>query len=176
MKYLLIICVIIFSCTDDRSLDSDDFEVSPRFVANVFQTQYSAEQINAGNDSIPIPNTIHDFVDIDFLNEQYNADYLESLEFKFLAKNSINRPQTLDFIFFDVDDFETFRVTETIPSGNLSDPTIKTFSVELNSQQTDIITSSIRAEVFVNHTRAATNLGEMQIECSVEAVYLYLGE
>jgi len=176
MKYLLIICVIFFSCTDERSLDSDDFEVIPRFEANVFQTVYTAELINAGNDSIPIPNTIRDFVDIDFLNEQYNADYLESLEFKFLAENSINRPQTLDFIFFDIDDFETFRVTETIPSGSLTGPSIKTFSVELNPQQIDIITSSIRAEVFVNQPRAATNIGEMQIECIVEAGYLYPGE
>jgi hypothetical protein len=176
MKYLLIICIIFFGCTDDRSLDSDDFEVSPRFETNVFQTQYTAELINAGNDSIPIPNTISDFVDIDFLNEQFNADYLESLEFKFLAKNSINRPQTLDFIFFDVDDSETYRVTEIIPSGNLSDPTIKTFSVELNPQQIDIITSSIRAEVHVNQPGTARNLGEMQIECIVEAGYLYSGE
>jgi len=176
MKYLLIICVIFFSCTDDRYLDYDDFEVNPKSEANVFQTQYLAEHINAGNDSIPVPNTIRDFVDIDFLNEQVNADYLESLEFKFLAENSINTPQTLDFIFFDVDDFEIFRVTETTPSGNLSDSTIKTFSVELNSQQIDIITSSIRAEVLINQPRAATNLGEMQIECIVEAGYIYTGE
>ena len=175
MKYLLIICVFFFSCIDDRSLDYEDFKLIPRFESNVFQTQYLAEKINAGNDSIPIPNTIRDFVDVDFLNEQVNADYSESLEFKFLAENSINRPQTLSFIFFDVDDFETFRVTETIPSGNLSDPTIKTFSVELNSQQIDIITSSIRAEILVNQPRAATNLGEMEIECIVEAGYFYSG-
>ena len=101
---------------------------------------------------------------------------IRSMGYKTVVKTIDNKTQTLDFIFFDIDDFETFRVTETIPSGSLTGPSIKTFSVELNAQQIDIITSSIRAEVSVNQPGAATNLGEMEIECIVEAGYLYPGE
>ncbi|MFO7744440.1 MAG: hypothetical protein R6V36_03535 [Psychroflexus sp.] len=176
MKYFIIICLAFFSCTDDRSLDYEDFEASPTYEVNVFQTQYSAAQINIGNDSIPNPNNIRDYIDVDFLNEQFNNDYLESLEFKFLAENSINRRQTIDFVFFDSNNSVTFRVTEPIPPGTESSPTIKSFSVVLSPQEIDIITSSIRAEFFVNQPSAATNSGDMRLECIVEAGYLFTGE
>lgn len=177
MKYLLIICVIFFGCTDDRSLDSDDFEVSPRFEVNVFQIQYPAQLINAGNASIPSPNTIREFVDTDFLNEQFNADYLESLEFKFLAENSINRPQTLKFIFFDVGGLETFRITHSIAGGNESNPEIESFA-DLYNTPLDIqkITNSVRLEVFFSQPSQATNNGVMSLECIIEAGYLYTRE
>jgi hypothetical protein len=176
MRYLLIFCLIFLSCTDDRSLDTDNFEVRPSFEANVFQTEYSAALINSGNDSIPVPNSIRDFIDIDFLNEEFNDDNLESLEFKFLAENSINRRQTFDFVFFNSDNGETFRVTEPIPAGTEEDPTVKSFSVVVSPQDIDIITTSIRAEFFVNQPSAATNSGSMRIECIVEGEYLFTGE
>jgi len=171
MKYLLIICVIFFGCTDDRSLDSDDFEVSPRFEVNVFQIQYPAQLINAGN------NSIREFVDTDFLNEQFNADYLESLEFKFSAENSINRPQTLKFIFFDVGGLETFRITHSIPQGNVSNPKIERFA-DLYNTQLDIqkITNSVKLEVSLSQPSQATNNGIMSLECIIEAGYLYTRE
>lgn len=176
MKYFIIICLFFLSCTDDRPLDTDDFEAKPSFETNVFQTQYSAESINIGNDSIPVPNTIHDFIDVDFLNSQFNADYLESLKFTVLAENSINQRQTLDFVFFDVNDVETFRVTEPIPAGSIGNPTLKEFFVDLNPQEIEIITSSVRAEFFINQPSQATNSGTMQLECIVEGGYLFTGE
>lgn len=176
MKYIVIICLILWSCTDDRDLDTNEFEARPSFETNVFQTQYSADLINSGNDSIPVPNTIRDYIDIDFLNEQFNDDYLENLEFKFLAENSINRRQTIDFVFFDRNNSETFRVTEPIAAGTEDSPTVKNFSVVLTPQEIDIITSSTRAEFFVNQPSAATNSGAMRLECIVEGGYLFSGE
>lgn len=176
MKYVLIFCLFFLSCTDDRDLNTDDFEARPSFETNVFQTQYSAELINSGNDSSLGPNTIRDFIDIDFLNEQFNEDYLESLEFKFLAENSINRRQTIDFIFFNSTNGVTYRVTEPIAAGTEDDPTVKTFSVVLSPQEIDLITSSTRTEFYVNQPSSATNSGHMQIECIVEGGYLFSGE
>ncbi|SDG46738.1 hypothetical protein SAMN04488027_10269 [Psychroflexus sediminis] len=169
-------CLIFWSCTDDRSLDPEDFEARPTFEVNVFQTQYAAELINAGNDSIPVSNTLRDYIDVDFLNEQFNADYLVGLTFKVLAGNSINRRQNLNFIFYDDNDVETYRVSEPIAAGTEDQPTVKSFSVVLNAQEIAIITSSVRAEFFVRQASTATNSGRMQVECIVEASYLYTGE
>ena len=176
MKYLVIICLFFLSCTDDRPLDTDEFEARPSFETNVFQTQYSAGSINTGNDSIAVPNTIHDYIDVNFLNEEFNADYLERLRFTVLAENSIDQPQNLDFIFFDNNDVETFRVTEPIPAGSTGNPTLKEFSVDLNTEEIEIITSSVRAEFFVTQPSTANNSGTMQLECIVEGGYLFSGE
>lgn len=176
MKYLIICCLVFFSCTDDRSLDYEDFEARPSFVANVFQTQYTAELINSGNDSIPTPNSIRDFIDINIFNESFNVNNLIRLEFKFLAENSINREQSLGFVFFDANGNETFELTEPIPEGRADNPTLKSFSVELNAQEIDRITSSIRAEISIDQPSTATNTGEMRLECIVEGGYLYPGE
>lgn len=175
MKYLIIFCFIFLSCTDDRSLDNN-FEVRPVFEANVFQTQYSADLINTGNDSIPVPNVIKDYIDVDFFNEQVNDDYLETLEFKFLAENTINRNQTLEFVFFDAMNNATFQVTEPVQAGSENNPTLSSFSVILNPQEINIITSSIRAEITISQPSGATNSGNMTIECILEAGYLYTGE
>jgi hypothetical protein len=171
MKYICICFLIFIGCTDDRDLDTDGFELSPVFEANVFEAEYSAELINAGNDSIPVPNSIIDFIDIDFLNEEFNTGNLVGLEFMFLAENSINRRQNIDFIFFDINDSETFRVTESIPAGSENNPTPKTFSVALTPAQLEIITTSIRAEFLVNQPESATNSGRLRMECIVEGSY-----
>ena len=176
MKYLVIICLFFLSCTDDRPLDTDEFEARPSFVTNVFQTQYPAELINTGNDSNTGQNKLRDFIDVDFLNEEFNADYLERLRFTVLAENSIDQPQNLDFIFFDNNDLETFRVTEPIPAGSTGNPTLKEFSVDLNTEEIEIITSSVRAEFFVTQPSTANNSGTMQLECIVEGGYLFSGE
>lgn len=177
MKYLLIICVIFLGCTDNRPLDSDDFEVSPRFEVNLFQIQYPTQLINVGYDSIPFPDTIRQFVNTDFLNEQFNADYLKSLEFKFLAENSINTPQTFKFTFFDADGVETLTITHSIAGGNESSPQTERFA-DPYTTQSDIekITNSVELEVFFSQPSQASNNGIMNLECVIEAGYLYTGE
>ncbi|PKG41276.1 hypothetical protein [Psychroflexus sp. MES1-P1E] len=174
MKYLLIICVVFLGCTDNRPLDSDDFELSPRFEVNLFQIQYPALLINVGNNSIPSPNTIRQFVNTDFLNEQFNADYLKSLEFKFLAENSIDTPQTFEFIFFDADGVETLTITHSIEEGDESTPKTGRFA-NLYTTQSDIekITNSVELEVVFSQPLSADNNGIMNLECVIEASYLY---
>jgi hypothetical protein len=177
MKYLLIICVIFLGCTDNRPLDSDDFEVSPRFEVNLFQIQYPALLINVGNNSIPSPNTIRQFVNTDFLNEQFNADYLKSLEFKFLAENSINTPQTFEFTFFDADGLVTFRIIHSIASGNESSPeTHRVANPYTTQSDIEKITNSVELEVVFSQPLQASNNGIMNLECVIEAGYLYTGE
>ena len=168
MKYLLIICVIFLGCTDNRALNSDDFELSPRFEVNLFQIQYPAFLINVGNDSI------RQFVNADFLNEQFNADYLKSIEFKFLAENSIDTPQTFKFIFFDADGVETLTITHSIEEGDESTPKTERFA-NLYTTQSDIekITNSVELEVVFSQPLSASNNGIMNLECVIEASYLY---
>jgi len=176
MKYLWICFLLLLSCTDDRDLDSDEFEFAPVFEANVFEAEYPAELINVGNDSIPVPNSIIDFIDINFLNEEFNTDNLVGLQFMFLAENSINQRQTINFVFFDVNDIVTFRVTEPIPAGSVDNPTLKTFSVALSPQQLESITKSTRAELLVNQPSSNSNSGRLRMECVVEGSYEFGGE
>lgn len=172
MKYALLFCLIVLSCTDDRSLNYEDLEASPAFEINVFQTRYSASLINAGNQPTPVPNSLRDFIDLDFFNEEFNED-LVRLEFKFLAENSIDRIQQLDFIFYDANAMETFRISEPIAAGAEGNPNIQDFSVVLSPLEIEQITSSIRAEIYINQASSATNSGEMRLECIVEAGYLF---
>lgn len=172
MKYFIICCLIFFSCTDDRSLETEDFEASPVFETNVFQTQYTAQLINAGNESNP--NQIRDFIDINIFNESFNDD-LVSLEFEFRAENSIDREQTMDFIFFDSNDVETYRITLPIAAGTVGSPNIENFTVVLDPLEIDKITTSVRAEIFVEQPTAASNSGDMRLDCIVEAGYLFTG-
>lgn len=174
ITYLVIACVVFLSCTDDRILENDDFQIAPTFEANVFQTEYTAELINNGNDSLLGPNVIRDFIDVDFFNEQVNDDYLETLVFKFRAENTINRDQILEFVFFDDMNVETFRITQTIDAGNASSPTLR-FSVNLDSSEIDAITSSIQAEISISQPSTASVPGNMQLECILKAGYLYTG-
>ncbi|WP_019037462.1 hypothetical protein [Psychroflexus tropicus] len=176
MLLLGVISITYLGCTDDRDFDTDDFELNPIFELNVFEAEYSAGLINTGNDSIPVQNSIRDFIDVDFLNEEFNVDNLVELEFKFLAENSINRRQTIDFVFFDVNNIETFRVTEPIPAGSVDNPTIKTFSVALTPQELETITTSIRAEFLVNQPASNSNSGRLRMECVVEGSYEFAGE
>lgn len=176
MKYIVIIFLILLGCTDDRSLDYDDFEARPSFQINFFEIEYPTELINSGNDSIPVPNTIRDFLDVDFLSEEFNEDYLESLEFIFLAENSINQPQTINFVFLDGNGVVTFRLTERIEAGEEDNPTVQNFSAELTPQEIDLITSSVVAQILISQPSEASNTGMMQIECILEASYLYTRE
>lgn len=175
MKCLIITCLFFLSCTDDRSFNDEDFEATPTFEVNLFQTQYSAELINTGNESTPVPNTLHDFIDADFLNKQVNED-LVGLKFEVLAENSIDRVQNLNFVFYDVNDLETFRVSEPIAAGAEGNPHIQNFSVVLEPLEIESIITSVRAEFFVNQASSATNSGEMRLECIAEASYLFTGE
>ncbi|NEV94476.1 hypothetical protein G3567_10015 [Psychroflexus sp. YR1-1] len=175
MKYAVLFCLIILSCTDDRPLNYEDLEARPVFEFNVFQTRYSASLINAGNQSVPVPNSLRDFVDLDFFNEDFNEN-LVSLEFKFLAENSIDRIQQLDFIFYDANARETFRISEPIAAGAEGNPSTQEFSVVLNPLEIAQITSSVRAELLINQASSATNSGEMRLECIVEAGYLFSAE
>ncbi|MBZ9787102.1 hypothetical protein LB456_06480 [Psychroflexus sp. CAK57W] len=175
MKCLIITCLFFLSCTDDRSFNDEDFEATPTFEVNLFQTQYSAELINTGNESTPVPNTLHDFIDVDFLNKEVNED-LVGLKFEVLAENSIDRVQNLNFVFYDVNDLETFRVSEPIPAGAEGSPSIKNFTVVLGPAEIERIITSVRAEFFVTQASAATNTGSMQLECIAEASYLFTGE
>ena len=176
MKYICICFLILISCTDDRDLDTNGFELSPVFEVNVFDAEYTAGLINTGNDSIPVPNSIIDFIDIDFLNEEFNTGNLVGLKFTFLAETTINRRQNVNFIFFDTNDSETFRVTESIPVGSRSNPTFKTFSVALTPQQLERITTSIRAEFLLNQPTSNSNSGRLRMECIVRGSYEFTEE
>ena len=99
---LVIINILCLSCTEPVNFNQiDDFEISPVIESSLIFLDEPAHRFSNNDNEL---NTIQDFVQVDFFNNNFIVENLIKAEFVFETTNSINRAFQVQVDFLDSND------------------------------------------------------------------------
>jgi len=172
MKKLLVLFIFIFySCVDDRDFSTDDVVVTPEYRLNFVNFQFNANAINQGN--LSTENQMADFAEVDFLREDINVDYLETVSFQVYIENSINQPLEINFKFFNPQDEIVYEYTRNIDSGETDVPFTEEFTIDLSADEVAAITEAFTLQANFSQPQENNQQGEFSLQSTVEFSYKF---
>ena len=172
MKKLLVLFILFFySCVDDRDFSTDDVVVNPEYRLNFVNFQFNANSLNQGN--LSDENEIADFAEVDFLREDINVDYLETVSFQIYVKNSINQPIEINFDFFNPQDEIVYEYTKNIEGGSLNEPFTEEFTIDLSADEVTAITEAFTLQATFTQPQENDQQGKFSLQSIVEFSYKF---
>lgn len=163
MRLFLLSILFITSCTDDRTLDYTEFEITPNLELNLVEIEYPAFAINAVRNSISFP------IDIDVFGNDLTNTNIKSVQLNFFVENSINQPQDISLVFYDTSGAETFRIEKTIGAPTASvNPIIERFEEIVD---VDSFSKTTQAEMTISQPSSAST-GTFRLECVLESTLI----
>ena len=168
-KLLVLFLLICYSCVDDRDFSTDDLVVNPEYSLNFVDFQFNANAINQGN--LSDQNEITDFAEVDFLRDDINVDYLETVSFQVFVENSINQPININFNFFNPQDEIVFEYTKSIEAGSPNNPFTEQFIIDLNVEEVTSITEAFILQASFTQPQENDQQGEFSLQSIVEFSY-----
>ena len=168
-KLLVLFFFICYSCVDDRDFSTENLEVNPEYQLNFVNFQFDADSLNQGN--LSDENQIADFAEVDFLREDVNVDYLETVSFQVYVESSIGQPINIKLEFLDPEDEIVYEYTKNIQSGALSDPTKEEFTIDLDADEVKAITDALTLQAFFTQPQENDQQGKFSLRSTVEFSY-----
>ena len=170
-KLLVLIILISYSCVDDRDFTTDDIVVNPEYRLNFVNFQFNANSLNQGN--LSDENQIADFAEVDFLREDINVDYLETVSFQVYVESSIGQPIDIDLEFLNPEDEIIYEYTKNIEGGSLSDLTTEEFTIDLSADEVTAITDALTLQATFTQPQENDQQGKFSLRSIVEFSYKF---
>lgn len=172
MRRLLVLFVFLnVSCVDDRDLSVDEVVLEPEYRLNFVNFEFTANAINQGN--LSEPAQITDFAEVDFLREDINVDYLETVSFEVATQNGLDQPLNIYFQFSDINENVVYEYSRTIAARSNDGPNNEVFTIDLNAQQVDAITDAFNLQATFSQPDANDQSGSFSLASIVHFSYRY---
>ena len=172
MKRLLAFFLLLnVACVDDRDVSLDDVVVNPEYRLNFVNFELTANTLNQGN--LSEPDQITDFAEVDFLREDINVDYLETVSFEVATQNGLDQPVNINFQFADIEENLVYEFNRTIAARSSDGPTYETFTIDLNAQEVNAITDAFDLQATFNQPDENDQSGSFSLTSIVHFSYRY---